>query len=216
MQTKTLRRVTALFGGAALVTGMLAGFAGATNAAPGDLPPSLNRVIAPVNTKNLVVPTGAANGAQIVSVPRIGQADATPDSQVWTFDHAKRFDANGKVVRGALSFIFQPTFNKPGVRPLCIDVANDSTQVGAPFVLRPCDGTPSQTFVTLGDLQFPLLQNVLSGLKVEVLTNGNVTQQDFPPRPAANASPAERQALRARSQAQTFLLSPKSFGIGGA
>ncbi|MEV0568545.1 RICIN domain-containing protein [Dactylosporangium sp. NPDC050588] len=206
----------AVVAGAALATGLLSGLAGTANAAPGDVPPAKDRVIQPQGTKNLLVPTGANAGARIVAKPRIGQAQDTPESQVWTFDNSKKFDQNGKPISGGVSFVFQPTFGKPGVRALCIDVVGDSKQAGAAFELRPCDGTPSQVFVRVGDVQVPFVQNVLSGLNMEVQANGAVVQQPFVGRVPANATPAERQALQARNNAQHFLLSPKAFGVGGA
>jgi hypothetical protein len=217
MRTTTARRLTAALGGAALATGLLAGFAGAASAAPGDLPPSKDRVIRPqFASGELLVPTSGSPGARIVTRPRIGKAQNTPESQVWTFDNSKKFDDNGKVIRGARSYIFQPTFDKPGVRPLCVDVVGNSTEAGAGLELRPCDGTPSQVFRQVGDVQAPFLQNVLSGLNLERQADGTVVQQPFVPRPAPNASLAERTALRERGGAQIWQPDPKTFGFGGA
>jgi hypothetical protein len=216
MRTNTLRRFVSLLGGAAIATGALAGLAGTAHAAPGDLPPSKDQVIQPLNTQNLLVPTGANAGARIVSKPRIGKAQETPESQVWTIDNGKKFDQNGKAIKGGISFVFQPTFGKAGVRALCIDVVGDSTAAGAALELRPCDGTPSQVFVRVGDVKVPFLQNFRSGLNMEVLANGNVVQQPFVGAVPSNASAAERQALNARNSAQKFLPRPKTIGVGGA
>src|SRR5688572_21513894 len=115
MRTKNKSRFGAIFGGAALAAGLIVGMAGAANAAPGDVPPSKDRVIRPNGTQNLVVPTSASVGARIVSQPRIGQALNTPESQVWTFDNSSKFNQDGRVIRGGVSYVFQPTFGKPGV-----------------------------------------------------------------------------------------------------
>ncbi|MFG1661421.1 RICIN domain-containing protein [Micromonospora chersina] len=216
MRTASVRRVSTILSGAAVAAGLFSGIAGPANAAPGDVPPSKDRVIQPQGTKNLLAPNGATAGARIVSQPRIGQAQNTPESQVWTFDRSKKFDQSGNDIKGGISFIFQPTFNKPGVRQLCMDVVTNSIQAGAGFELRPCDGTPSQVFLTVGDLQIPYVQNVLSGLNLEVKPGGEVVQQPFVGRIPSNATADERQRLKARDQAQRFLLNPKSFGVGGA
>lgn len=216
MRTMTAR-LTAILGGAALATGLLAGFAGAASAAPGDLPPSTDRVIGtpPLNSNRLMVATSATVGARIVSVPRIGKAAETPDSQVWTFDNSRKFDDAGNVIRGGRSFIFQPTFDRPGVRPLCVDVVGNSTAAGAAFELRPCDGTPSQVFVQVGDVRFPNLKNAFSGLYMQVEQNGAIVQQPFA-KEDFKASIAERNATKALNDAKIFAPRPKVFGIGGA
>lgn len=207
MRTNVFRGITAIVGGTAVAAGLAMAFAAPAAAAPGDVKPLKDRVVRPFNNaKNLLVPDGANNNARIRSKPRTGQANETPESQVWT----EVTPAGGQVV-----LVFQPTTN--GGRQLCMDVEGDSKNAGAAVILRPCDGTPSQTWKRIGGGGGPeFLQNLNSGLNMEVLANGQVAQQPFVGRVPANASLAERQALQARNNAQQFFLNPKAFGVGGA
>ena len=198
-----------------LALGATAGLATPASAAPGDPVPSQFQVIQPTNTKNTLVPTGSNAGARIVAKPRIGTNRDTPDNQTWTFDRAKKFDAAGKVIKGGIAFVFQPTFGRAGVRALCMDVVGDSKSAGAAIELRACDGTPSQTFTFVGDLQFPLVRNALSGLQLEVKANGAVVQEGGIATPAG-ASAEEKKALQARRNAQFFTPRPREIGVGGA
>ncbi|SBT38793.1 RICIN domain-containing protein [Micromonospora auratinigra] len=216
MPISIARRLATVLGTTVVAGGVLSGFAAAASAAPGDPPPSRDRVIQPFRTADLLVPTSGRSGARVVSQPRIGKAQDTPESQVWAFDNSRKFDQNGAVIRGGVSFIFQPTLGRSGVRPLCMDVAGDSAQAGASVELRLCDGTPSQVFTFVGDLQVPNVQNVRSGLNLEVQPDGTVVQRGFVGRAPAGASAQERAKLQARRDAQTFLPRPKSLGVGGA
>ncbi|MFI6132660.1 RICIN domain-containing protein [Micromonospora sp. NPDC051141] len=216
MPISIARRLVTVLGATAVAGGVLSGFAGSASAAAGDIPPTRDRVIQPVKTDNLLAPTSGRSGARVVSQPRIGKAQDTPESQVWANDNSRKFDQNGNVIRGAVSFIFQPTLGKAGVRPLCMDIAGDSAQAGASVELRLCDGTPSQVFVFVGDLQFPVVQNVRSGLNLEVQPNGTVVQQGFVGRIPVGVSAEERARLQARNNAQIFAPRPKALGIGGA
>lgn len=148
---------------------------------------------------NILVPDRAAPGSAISSVPRIGKADDTPQSQVWQRGSAR----NG---RGTFNLVFAPTIGD-GQRQLCLDVQGDSTQAGAPIVLRPCDGTDSQAWKKLSTAAFAQFENFGSGLKAE-LVGGRLAQFEFPNRNDAD--------VRERTQLQQFSIVPKSFGIGGA
>ncbi|MDG6103056.1 hypothetical protein Daura_16240 [Dactylosporangium aurantiacum] len=72
MRTITLRRTTTLLGGAALATGLLAGFAAGPASAEDVLPPVKSQVIVPAGTANVLQPAGNTAGARIVSKPRVG------------------------------------------------------------------------------------------------------------------------------------------------
>jgi hypothetical protein len=212
MRTTRTRRTATVLGGATLLAGIVAGtvasFAPAASAAPAPLPPSKDRVVR-LAPDNLLQPVGnvGAPGTRVTVAPRVGKAQQTAEFQVWTQIN------NGK---GTISLLFQPSANSG--RPLCLDVAGDSRNDGAPLELRPCDGTPSQSWRLLGGGTPPhFVQNVNSGLNMEAeLRNNRVVQRGFVPRVPAGASIEERQALRERNSSQLFFLSPKSFGVGGA
>ncbi|GAA3198514.1 RICIN domain-containing protein [Dactylosporangium siamense] len=214
MPTKTFRRTASLIGGAALATGLLAGFTAGPAAAEDVRPPVKSQVIEPAGTANVLVPNGANAGARIVSKPRIGKAAQTPDSQVWTKLFPKVIDANGKVVRNTTSYAFQPSL-QPGSRPLCIDVVGDSQQAGAALELRPCDGTPSQAFVFLTNDAQTFVQNAGSGLQMTVEANGTVVQRGFFKR-VPNESREQTRERNRLTNTQLFRVGPREVGVGGA
>jgi hypothetical protein len=149
---------------------------------------------------NIVVPDRAAPGARVRSVPRIGQADATPPEQTWLREIAR----NG---RGTFNLVHTPSAGDGG-RKLCLDVQGDSLEVGAPLVLRPCDGTDSQAWsVPAGFATFTQLINRDSGLNAE-LVGGRLVQAAFPERDDPDA--------RERNRLQGFSIVPRTFGFGGA
>jgi hypothetical protein len=214
MRTNTLRRAVTIIGGAAFATGLLAGLNAAPAAAEDVLPPVKSQVIEPFGTANVLQPNGANAGARIVSKPRIGKAGQTPDSQVWTKLFPKVIDGNGKVVRGATAYAFQPSL-QPGSRPLCIDVVGDSQQAGAALELRPCDGTPSQAFIFLNNAIPTFVQNVGSGLQMTVEANGTVVQRGFFKR-VPNETPEQSRERSRLTNTQLFRVGPRELGVGGA
>jgi len=218
MRTNTIRRVTATAGAAiAALLGLLTIASGTAFAAPGDARLLKDRVVRSFATNNLLVPQNGNVNAPILDTPRIGKANATPESQTWievTPGKAER-DAlakQGFTFGSAVALRFQPSADN---RPLCIDVQNDSLNPGAALVLRPCDGTPTQLWERLGANANPFLRNVRTRLNIEV-QNGRAVQQPFVGRIPSGISLQERQALQQRNNSQQFFLSPKSFGVGGA
>ena len=214
MRTRTLRRTATLIGGAALATGLLAGFGAGPAAAEDVLPPVKSQVIEPSGTANVLQPNGTKAGARIVSRPRIGKARQTPDSQVWTKLFPKVIDGKGKVVRGATSYAFQPSL-QPGSRPLCIDVVGDSQQAGAALELRACDGTPSQAFVFLTNDVQTFVRNAGSGLQMTVEADGTVTQRGAFKR-VPNESAEQTRERNRLVTTQLFRVGPREIGVGGA
>jgi hypothetical protein len=218
MRTNTIRRAGAVAGAAAAtLLGLLTIAAGTASAAPGDVPPLKDRVVRSFATNNLLVPQNGNVNAPILDTPRIGKANATPESQTWIEVTPSRAERNALTKQGftfgsAVALQFQPSANN---RPLCIDVQNDSLNPGAALVLRPCDGTPTQLWERLGNNATEVLRNVRTRLNIEV-QNGRAVQQPFVGRIPSGISVQERQALLARNNAQLFFLSPKSFGVGGA
>lgn len=148
---------------------------------------------------NILVPDRSAPGSQIRSVPHIGGADDTPQSQVWQQPRAR----NGG---GTFNLVHAPSIGGGG-RQLCLDVQGDSTEPGAPLVLRACDGTDSQAWRVLSTATFTQLENRGSGLKAE-LAGGRLVQNNFPNRNDAD--------VRERNRLQAFSIVPTSFGFGGA
>jgi hypothetical protein len=150
--------------------------------------------------KTVLAPDRSAAGAPVRQVARIGVADATPPAQTWRSEQARQGG-------GAFTLVHTPTADAAGTRRLCLDVKGDSTTAaGAPLVLRPCDGTPSQAWKSLTNDVFTFMENQDSKLKVE-LVNGRLVQADFPPRDAPDANQ--------RRTAQSVGVLPKTFGIGG-
>ena len=74
-------------------------------------------------------------------------------------------------------------------------------------MLHPCDGTDSQAWRQLVAVAPSQLENQGSKLKME-LVGGRLVQAQFPGRDDADR--------RQRTTAQSFFVSPKSFGVGGA
>lgn len=159
------------------------------------------------SSKNVMQPDQAKAGASVRFVPRVGQGNDTPESQLW---------AQTAGPNPGINLVFQPTLNS-GLQ-LCLDVEADSKVEGAPLVLRPCDGTLSQTWQSVGGPTPAFYRNQHSGfyMEVEPANGGRVVQRAFVPRVPSSATPQERQAAKARTDNQLFFLSPKSFGIGGA
>ena len=148
--------------------------------------------------KTVLVPDRSAAGAPVRQVTRIGAADASPAEQTWRQESARQG-------RGAFTLVHTPSAT--GARRLCLDVQGDSTQAGAPLVLRPCDGSDSQAWKFLTNSVFTQMENQDSKLKVE-LVGGRLVQADFPQRDDAD--------FRQRTTAQFVSVAPKSFGVGGA
>ena len=149
--------------------------------------------------KTVLTPDRSAAGAPVRQVTRIGVADATPPDQTWRQERAQQG-------RGAFTLVHTPTADAAGTRRLCLDVKGDSTEAGAPLVLRPCDGTPSQAWKLLSNDVFTFMENQDSKLKVE-LVKGRLVQADFPPPGAPD--------FNQRRTAQSVGVLPKTFGIGG-
>jgi hypothetical protein len=144
---------------------------------------------------NILVPDRSAPGSPIRSVPRIGQTDATPQSQVW------QRQSTGA---GNFALVHAPSL---GSQPLCLDVQGDPATAGAALVLSPCDGSARQSWKPLSTAAFTQLQNKQSGLKAE-LVGGRLVQNEFPKRTDAD--------FRERTKLQQFSIVPKTFGVGGA
>lgn len=152
----------------------------------------------PGGIATVITPDRSASGAPVRQVPRIGKAAATPIEQTWRTE-------SSRAARGAVSLVHTPSLNTG--RRLCLDVQGDSTAEGAPLVLRPCDGTDSQAWRQLTAVPPTKLENVGSALKMEIV-GARVVQAQFPARDDADA--------QQRNTAQSFFISPKSFGVGGA
>jgi hypothetical protein len=144
---------------------------------------------------NILVPDRSAPGSPIRSVPRIGQADATPQSQVWQRQNTGA---------GNFALVHVPSL---GSQPLCVDIQGDPATAGAALVLSPCNGSDRQSWKQLSTAAFTQLQNKQSGLKAE-LVGGRLVQNEFPKRTDAD--------FRERTKLQQFSIVPKTFGIGGA
>ncbi|MDG6103057.1 RICIN domain-containing protein [Dactylosporangium aurantiacum] len=133
---------------------------------------------------------------------------------MWTKLFPKVIGADGKVVKGATSYAFQPSL-QPGSRPLCIDVTGDSQQAGAALELRPCDGTPSQAFVFLTNDVQTFVRNAGSGLQMTVEADGTVVQRGFFKR-VPNETPEQSRERNRLTNTQLFRVGPREFGVGGA
>jgi hypothetical protein len=192
MSSSTLRRLAA----ALLITTASLGVQAAATT-PAFAADVKDRVITD-RSGNVLAPDRSASGAVIRSVPRIGAANATPDSQVWQAPAARQ--------RGTFNLVFVPSLRDGGVQ-LCLDVRGDSTEPGAPLVLRPCDGTDSQAWKNQINTNPTGIVNSASGLLWE-LVDGRLVQNGPPARSDAD--------FRQRARLQQFSISPKSFGIGGA
>jgi hypothetical protein len=144
---------------------------------------------------NILVPDRSEAGSPIRSVPRTGQADATPQSQVWQRQNTGA---------GNFALVHAPSL---GAQPLCVDIQGDPATAGAALVLSPCDGSDRQSWKPLSTSIFTQLQNKESGLKAE-LVGGRLVQNDFPKRGDAD--------FRERTKLQQFSVVPKTFGVGGA
>jgi hypothetical protein len=147
------------------------------------------------NAATILVPERSEPGSSIRSVPRIGQADATPPSQVW------QRQSTGA---GHFALVHAPSL---GSQPLCLDIQGDPATAGAALVLSPCDGSDRQSWKPLSNAIFTQLQNKQSGLKAE-LVGGRLVQNEFPKRGDAD--------FRERTKLQQFSVVPKTFGVGGA
>lgn len=145
---------------------------------------------------NILVPDRSAAGAGVRSVPRVGQAGATPPEQTW-----RQLNQNGGF---ALAHV--PSLG-PGRQPLCLDSAGDPATVGARLVLAPCTGQDRQTWRQLSTAIFTQLENRQSKLKAE-LVGGRLVQNEFPRRGDVD--------FRERTRLQLFSVVPKEFGVGGA
>lgn len=143
-------------------------------------------------------PQANADGAQLLFVPRIGKDNATPATQTF----AQRPDP----LRPGFSLVFTPSL--PG-RDLCADVVGDSQQPQAQLVLRPCDGSPSQNWFSLGGGTPVFYRNGNSGLQLGAL-NGTAVQNAFPDRTAL-----PRAEFRAQTNALLASIGPRSIGQGG-
>jgi hypothetical protein len=144
---------------------------------------------------NILVPDRSAPGSPIRSVPRIGQTDATPQSQVWQRQNTGA---------GNFALVHAPSL---GSQPLCLDIQGDPATAGAALVLSPCDGSARQSWKPLSTAAFTQLQNKQSDLKAE-LVGGRLVQNEFPKRTDAD--------FRERTKLQQFSIVPKTFGVGGA
>jgi hypothetical protein len=102
-------------------------------------------------------------------MPRLGQADATPQSQVW------QRQSTGA---GDFALVHAPRL---GTQPLCLDVQGDPATAGAALVLSPCDGSDRQSWTPLSTAVFTQLQNKQSGLEAE-LVGGRLVQNELPKR----------------------------------